>query len=375
VSEPKEAEQLVNELENRVDRLRALYEQYFLGFEKLEPLVPKKDVERRLETLRRMQLRNTGLRFRFTMVQQRFNTYQSYWVRVCRQIEEGTYKRQVQRAKVRAGAQAESAESVYEVDVDVDLLEDASFSDDDFDSRDTEPPAAPSGTSLPAMNIPQAPAVPSVPGGFTPRTQAPPLIRPRLGSVTDGAPPLIRARDDKTPRDPTKDDAMRPDPRTADPLSAPAMPRITAPTPPMSMAPHGRPRIALSGAPQLGASSAPRGVASAAPQPPTKNAGAPATRPNVAPSSSAVAPPPVRSGAPKAGPPTNLSEERIRELYTNYVKSKRARNESTAQITYETVAKSLRESSKRLKEKHGGRDVDFEVTEKDGKTILKPVVR
>jgi hypothetical protein len=42
---PKEQEIAIGELEERVDRLRNIYEQYFLGFEKLEPTVPRKDVE------------------------------------------------------------------------------------------------------------------------------------------------------------------------------------------------------------------------------------------------------------------------------------------------------------------------------------------
>jgi hypothetical protein len=49
--------------------------------------------------------------------------------------------------------------------------------------------------------------------------------------------------------------------------------------------------------------------------------------------------------------------------------------ESTAAITYDGLAKSLRDSSEKLKEKHRGKSVDFEVTVKDGKTILRPVVK
>lgn len=64
----------------------------------------------------------------------------------------------------------------------------------------------------------------------------------------------------------------------------------------------------------------------------------------------------------------------MRTLYAQFVDAKRKQNESTAAITYEGVAKSLRDSSAKLREKHG-KNVDFEVTVKDGKTILKPVLR
>ena len=44
----EELDVLLEELENRLERLRALYEQYFLGFEKIEPAVARKDVDRRI---------------------------------------------------------------------------------------------------------------------------------------------------------------------------------------------------------------------------------------------------------------------------------------------------------------------------------------
>jgi hypothetical protein len=70
----------------------------------------------------------------------------------------------------------------------------------------------------------------------------------------------------------------------------------------------------------------------------------------------------------------SLTEERLRELYATYVHVKRQQNESTASLTYEAVAKSLKDSSTRLKQKHG-KAVDFEVAVKDGKTILRAVLK
>lgn len=65
----------------------------------------------------------------------------------------------------------------------------------------------------------------------------------------------------------------------------------------------------------------------------------------------------------------------MRQLYSELVETKRRQKESTAAVTYEAMVKTLRESSAKLKEKHAGRSVDFEVTIKDGKTILRPVVK
>src|SRR5262245_4285421 len=93
----------LEDLESRIERLRALYEQYFMGIEKLEPLVVRKDLERRMQVLRREQIRNTALRFKFQMLIQRYNTLQQYWARITREIDNGTYRRDVMRAAARFG--------------------------------------------------------------------------------------------------------------------------------------------------------------------------------------------------------------------------------------------------------------------------------
>ena len=62
--DPAEISQLIGELEERVERLRALYDQYFMGIERLEPMTLRKEVDRRLWALRREQIRNTGMRFK-----------------------------------------------------------------------------------------------------------------------------------------------------------------------------------------------------------------------------------------------------------------------------------------------------------------------
>jgi len=69
-----------------------------------------------------------------------------------------------------------------------------------------------------------------------------------------------------------------------------------------------------------------------------------------------------------------LSPTRLRQIYGQYVDAKRKANESTAAITYDKIAANLRETAKQLKTKHG-RNVDFEVVMKNGKPVLKPVVK
>src|SRR5688572_3357557 len=93
----------LEELEGRLERLRALYEQYFIGIEKIEPSVPRQDIDRRIYALRKVQIRNTAKRFKLQTIIQRYNAFQQYWLRTCREIENGTYHRHVARAQSRFG--------------------------------------------------------------------------------------------------------------------------------------------------------------------------------------------------------------------------------------------------------------------------------
>lgn len=97
-------QQEVEELELKVERLKALYQQFFMGIEKIPPDVIKKEVDRTIWRLRREQLRGTRLQFKFQQIVQRYNTYQNYWARILRQMEKGTYQRDVMRAARRFGA-------------------------------------------------------------------------------------------------------------------------------------------------------------------------------------------------------------------------------------------------------------------------------
>jgi hypothetical protein len=99
-----------------------------------------------------------------------------------------------------------------------------------------------------------------------------------------------------------------------------------------------------------------------------------------APKAPAAARSPPRPAAPASPPspaakPTELSDDRLRQIYKQYVETKRAHKESTASLTFDNLVQSLRESSDKLQQKHVGKSVDFEVTVKNGKTILRPVVK
>ncbi|HEY6177322.1 MAG TPA: hypothetical protein VIX73_22855, partial [Kofleriaceae bacterium] len=108
--EPEKAEvieELLDALDTTLDRVKVLYEQFFLGIQKQPPTYLHTDVERKLRDLAQLQIRNTALRYRFATLQQKFGSYNSYWRRTLRQIENGTYARnlsKVGRQAARTGA-------------------------------------------------------------------------------------------------------------------------------------------------------------------------------------------------------------------------------------------------------------------------------
>jgi hypothetical protein len=101
---PKEFEIMLSEAEVQLSRIKHLYEQWFQGIERIEPQIPRKQFDRALHELRKVKPRNTALRFRYQTLIQRYTTLQTYWRRIGRQIEEGTYRRDLLRARRRREA-------------------------------------------------------------------------------------------------------------------------------------------------------------------------------------------------------------------------------------------------------------------------------
>jgi len=101
---PKEFEIMLSDAEVQLSRIKHLYEQWFQGIERIEPQIPRKQFDRKLHELRKVKPRNTALRFRFQTLIQRYTTLQTYWRRIGRQIEEGTYRRDLLRARRRREA-------------------------------------------------------------------------------------------------------------------------------------------------------------------------------------------------------------------------------------------------------------------------------
>jgi hypothetical protein len=210
----------ISELETRLDRLRALYEHYFMGIERIEPSVPRKDVERRVADLRKARFQSTAQRFKFQTIVQRYNTMQQHWSRICREIELGTFRRHRLKAEQAFGSRPPVPRAPVEVaapEVQVPIRAPAdSISDADFPPVELGTGAA----FIPSQAAERPEGTPA--GGMLRRLQQ--GTGPTLGKGLLGSPPL--------PSLPTPGPALPPRPRPAPVVES----KEEKPAPPVAVA-------------------------------------------------------------------------------------------------------------------------------------------
>jgi len=103
----QQKEQLADEcaaLEAEVEELKVKYEMYFLGVEKREPNKWREELKKKVLRVKEGFTRNAALRFRLQSLHARYLSYERMWLRSSREKEEGTYHRDVFKAKLHAAA-------------------------------------------------------------------------------------------------------------------------------------------------------------------------------------------------------------------------------------------------------------------------------
>ena len=357
--EPLELETAIEELETRVERLRALYEQYFMGFEKIPPAVVHKDVERRIYALRREKIRNTAKRFKLQTTIQRYNTFQQYWLRIMREIENGTYKRHVLRAErsMSAAKTSRPPKSTLSESTPADASPD---SENATSSRNRKSilPISPRH-SVPAVTRHSTLPPPEKIEAFTRALERDlaaaldgDLDFGQLGSAINGDPLDLDERTPaaRTPKTPPK--------RSIESLEKNELP-ATAP------ARLDQPRA---GQLRLPAQSAVGGHR--LPPPPPKSAAKAEAKP---------LPPVPKPAAPaNARPPqtsaAGLSADKVLQLHRDLIEAK-ARTADAGTVSLNALTRKLEATAKQLGEKHAGKRIDFAVVIKDGKAVVKPIIR
>ena len=103
----KYAEEL-SDLDEGISVLQVLYEKYFLGIDRKPPEQERKRISEKARELRTRSIRNTALKFKVNTLFAKLISFERMWDRTLREIEEGTYKRDVFKAKLRSGDRDES---------------------------------------------------------------------------------------------------------------------------------------------------------------------------------------------------------------------------------------------------------------------------
>jgi hypothetical protein len=127
IADVAEADKECTAIEGDLSALKAAYEQYFLGLERHPPRDRHHALKRRITVLKESFIRQTALKFRVGSLYQKLLTYERLWERTLQEMENGTYRRDVfkarrhaeQRKDVAPGAPSR-AKSAASDDFDVD---------------------------------------------------------------------------------------------------------------------------------------------------------------------------------------------------------------------------------------------------------------
>ncbi len=119
MDERKIFEKKLDELAADMRELELLYERYFSGEEKREPLKQRVELERKLRALSTRRIIKTDHRFRFESLSTRYHTYASYWNRIQRLMDEGKYQRHLDRRSVKSAPEtahhsSKSSDELYD---------------------------------------------------------------------------------------------------------------------------------------------------------------------------------------------------------------------------------------------------------------------
>src|SRR5438067_2547491 len=89
-------------MDQSIAELQVLYEKYFLGIDRRPPEQERKRVSDRMRTLKTTLVKDTALKFRLHTLFARLISFERMWDRTLREMEEGTYRRDVFKARLHS---------------------------------------------------------------------------------------------------------------------------------------------------------------------------------------------------------------------------------------------------------------------------------
>ena len=111
----RDLDRQLDRLEASIAELRILYEQYFSGIIPQAPDKQHTEVARTIRVLLKAPFKNSATRFRLRTLINRFQTYCTYWEKVNKQREAGTYYKDIFKAEMRERQQKEMEQLASQV--------------------------------------------------------------------------------------------------------------------------------------------------------------------------------------------------------------------------------------------------------------------
>ena len=97
-------------LDRKLAELKVQYEQYFLGLAKTEPLPLRAEVQNLIRRWNGQHITNTMHKFRYQTLVGRYSSFAGHWNRCVRELEEGTFKRDLFRVTLHEQERREREE-------------------------------------------------------------------------------------------------------------------------------------------------------------------------------------------------------------------------------------------------------------------------
>lgn len=385
-----ELTELLDTLESLLERTKILYEQYFMGIQKIPPSQLHKDIERKIRELTQEQIRNTALRFRLNTVTQKFGSYNTYWKRTLQAIEQGRYARDIQRAQRRAQRRGEDVPDELLVNMPKAMRDRIRRDRDRLAETNQELGADEEGLvydSFPEDTDTEVDVdIQRILDGLDNETRAVPVRPQRNVHQISDEDDMLGDRIDElfaAMTDEAEAAIARPRPAPAPSKPAPSAPAQAAPGKPAQAAPS-KPAQVAPGKPAQAAPAAPPPRPAAAPVPPRVVSAAPplavpdVSAPPAPPARTASATPPgvtparpaPQPAAPSAvPPPPGMTEAETRVLYEQYRQARQL--VGGEDISYDRLKRKLNEQAPRLMEQYNAKGLQYDVVVKDDKVVLK----
>lgn len=102
----------LDELEQKMFLLKMNYEKYFAGIDRVEPYRDREELKRMVRDLTDEGIKNPTQAFKFQGLKARFQTFELYWTRNLKMMEDGTHPKMRARADRKVAATTAAAAPV-----------------------------------------------------------------------------------------------------------------------------------------------------------------------------------------------------------------------------------------------------------------------